>query len=242
MKKTILFVTVIAAICLTCCTQFNLSRTIEVTIPSHPWEEASGRRLWYTLRWTDGNCVRSVHVGQDQRTVEISALAGNTVVIAAYPLGDLNPFGAVLTPVDRNGLVQLNQNDGVVAALLLDIDVEISKRLNYGLIRERMLEITDDFRLIEHVSLLRDIQNGELSDSSFSLSQVHEIGPFALPNGVWESEYSRDPAIISSDSFSCPVKLPDGVFRFLNAETLMELVLIVDENGDRYSYLRRSPL
>ena len=240
-KKLIsVFLVVLVLVLLPSCSFVWSKRTITVRIPQHPWEKISGRKLWYTLRWTDSDGLKAVHIPQDMRTVDIEVSPGRTTVIAAYPLGDMSPFGTAVTPADARREVLLSQEEGYLASLMSDLDPEITGTLNYGLILEEMLGKTDDIRKIDDVSLLRDIQNGELAKDSFKVSEAHGVGPFALANGIWESEFLRDPCIVSAEGMSGITELPAGVFRFLNVLSNMVLVLIVDRDGNSYSYIRES--
>ena len=215
-------------------------REVEVTIPDHPWERASGKNLWYTLKWTYGDEIRSVFIPPDQRSVRLYLPPGETAIIAAYPLGDMSPFGAILTPLDTSSRIILSQNDGVLAGELLDIDRVVTSRLNYGLISSNLREKTDDFRNLDKVSFLRDLQNGVLSKRSFRVFSFFPVESFALPNGIWTSEFLQDPGLVVTEGKSPDLQLPEGVFRYLNPEMDRMLVLIVDSAGSAYSYLRQS--
>ena len=215
-------------------------RFLEIEIPKHPWEDASGKALWYTLKWTYGSEVRSIYMGPDERKAAIYVPIGETVIVAAYPLGEMAPFGAIITPLDYTFRVVLNQNDGVIANELIDLDHSVVERINYGLICDNMLKKCNDLRRIEQVSFLRDLQNGELSEVSFKAVSLFGVDPFALPNGIWTSEYLRDCSLCVTDNLSPQLQLPEGVFRYLNPEMDRVLVLIVDSSGNSYSYLRQS--
>ncbi|MBR2281361.1 MAG: hypothetical protein IJ863_01925 [Spirochaetales bacterium] len=231
---------VILAILLLSCSVAHPDRRIEVTIPEHPWEVFGGVRLWYTLKWTYGDSLRSLYIPSDVRKVSISVPVGETVLVAAYPLGEMNPYGGSVTPLDSSMELVLSQNDGSIVGELLDIDRMMTVRLNYRLLSERMREKVDDFRLVSKVPLLRDLQNGELLASSIKVSTTFAIDSFSLPNGMWVSEFLRDSSLVVTNGFSGDFELPEGVFRYLNAEMGRELVIIVDSSGASYSYLRQS--
>ena len=241
-RKTILSASfaVLLLVLLVSCSFVQPRRTIRILIPQHPWEKVSGRKLWYTLRWTDSDGLKTLHVTQDMRAVDIEVDPGRTTVVAAYPLGELSPFGTAVTPADNRKEVLLSQDEGFLTSLLSDIDTEMTGTLNYGLILEEAQRKTDDIRKIDDVSLLRDIQNGELSKDTIRVSDGYCVGPFALANGIWESEFLRDPCLVSIDGLSGTTVLPAGVFRFLNAQSNMVLVLIVDRDGNSYSYIKES--
>ena len=230
----------LSAVFLFSCSVVNPDRVLEVTIPSHPWERVTGKSLWYTLKWTYGDEIRSAYLSPDQRTIRLYVPSGETVLIAAYPLGDMSPFGAAITPLDTSSNIVLNQNDGVFVGELLDIDRTVTSRLNYGLISREMREKTDDFRVIEKVSFLRDLQNGVLSETSIKVVSLFGVDSLALPNGIWTSEFLQDPGLVVTDGMSPPIQLPEGVFRYLNTDMDRVLVLIVDSAGNSYNYLRQS--
>ncbi len=239
-RKTIsLLIIATALVMLVSCTDVQSKRKVSFRIPQHPWEGVSGKRLWYTLRWTDGEAVNAIHIPQDERSVTLKVLPGRTVLAVAYPLSDMAPFGAAITPEDGKADVLMTPEDGTLADMLIDMNSKALGMLNYGLIRNKMLKKTNDIRKIEDVSVIKDIQNGMLSESSFKVSSCFDVGPFALSNGIWESEFIRDPSIVASDGMSNSVSLPVGVFRYLNTEDDMVLVLIVDRDGNFYSYQKR---
>ena len=240
MRNIFIAVFVAAVVLLCSCSQGMYRRTVEVVIPPHPWEKASGKNLWYTLRWTDSSGVRSLYVGPEQRSVSLDVPVGETVIVAAYPLGELNPFGGAVCPPDESRVLVLSQNEGVFANELLSLDREVTRELNYGLLVDDMLKKCDDLRQIGKVSVIRDIQNRQLHDASIKPVSLFGIEPFAVPDGIWTSEFLRDPDLIVTDGTAGPLELPEGVFRYLNTELDRVLVLIVDSRGDRYCYLRQS--
>ena len=240
MRKIFIAVIIAAVVLLCSCSQGMFSRTVEVVIPPHPWEKASGKNLWYTLRWTDSSGVRSLYVGPEQRSVSLEVPVGETVIVAAYPLGELNPCGGAVMPSDESRTLVLSQNEGVFADELLSLDREVTRDLNYGLLIGNMLKKCDDLRQIGKVSVIRDIQNRQLHDASIKTVSLFGIEQFAVPDGIWTSEYLRDADLIVTDGTAGPIELPEGVFHYLNTELDRMLVLIVDSKGDRYCYLRQS--
>ena len=88
--------------------------------------------------------------------------------------------------------------------------------------------------------MLRDLQNGELGESSFKVVNLFDVDSFALPDGLWTSEFIRDPSLCVTEDLTAPMQLPEGVFRFLNTELDRVLVLIVDSGGNSYSYIRQN--
>ena len=240
MRKIIFAVLLAAVVLLASCSQGVYRRTVEIVIPPHPWEKASGKKLWYTLRWTDSSGLRSLYVGPEQRSIVLEFPIGETVLVAAYPLGELGPFGGAVTPLDEAFTLELSQNEGVIVNELLSLDREVTRELNYVLLCRTMLEKCDDIRQIGKVSVIRDLQNRQLHDASVKKVSLFGVEQFAVPDGIWTSEYLRDPDIVVTGGTAGPLELPEGVFHYLNTELDRVLVLIVDSRGDRYCYLRQS--
>jgi len=233
----------LAAIVLAACASCSIAcpeRVLDFVIPTHPWESVSGKKLWYTLRWTYGEEVRSMYVSPGERNLTIRVPAGETVLVAAFPLGEMSPFGAAVTPLDTGREVVLTQNDGVVVGELLDIDRMVTSRLNYTLVSQEMKRRSTDFRCIDKVPFLRDLQNGVLTEDSVRAVALFGVDSFAAPNGIWTSEFISDPGLFVTDGMTAPMQLPEGVFRYLNTEMDRVLVLVVDGAGNTYSYLRQN--
>lgn len=239
-KRTVLLVAAVILAVLASCSVARPERALDIVIPTHPWETVSGKKLWYTLKWTSGDDVRSVYVTPEERNITIYVPAGETVLVAAFPLGEMSPFGAAVTPLDTGREVVLTQNDGVVVGELLDIDRMVTSRLNYGLVSQEMKRRSNDFRCIDKVVFLRDLQNGVLSEESVRPVALFGVDSFAAPNGIWTSEFISDPGLFVTDGLTAPMQLPEGVFRYLNTEMDRVLVLIVDSAGSTYSYLRQN--
>lgn len=239
MKRIFVFLSVVVVlVSLVSCSMVEPTRRITVTIPTHPWEIASGQNLWYTLKWTCGNEITSMHISAHERVISIDVPVGETVLVAAYPLGDMSPFGGAITPLDENPRLMLSQNDGALVAELMNVDRSVTHQLNYTRLREGILKSIEDFRCIDRFTVLRDLQNGELADTSIRISDVFEVPSFVIPNGIWTSEFICDASFVVWENLASPVRLPEGVFRYLNPEMDRILVLVVDSKGETYSYMR----
>ena len=242
MGKKILLFTLLSILLLLIfsCSIYCPDRQVLVTIPKHPWETATGQSLWYTLKWTVGDQIQSIHITGEERTIKLKIPVGETVLIAAYPLGDMCPFGGVVTPMDKNSHLTLDQNDGTIVAMLFDIDREVTCQLNYHLLKQKIGKISDDYRLIDKLKMLRDLQNGELSDISIKKVAPFGIDSFVLPDGLWISENLYNASLYVKDGLTNPVNLPEGIHRYLNKELDRILDLVVDNSGSFYSFLRQN--
>lgn len=239
-KKVACSLAVVLVVLLSACSEWEVERKVMVRIPEHPWEVVTGKRLWYTIKWTDGQGMQVRHLNQEERSIEISVRPGETVLVAAYPLGDMAPYGIAITPLNGESDFLLTQEDGVLVGLLIDLDKELIDQVNFDLVLSKMRATANDIRAIDSSQLLRDIQNGELSSQSFKDSGMYQAGPFALTNGLWESEFFRDSDLAVTGGLSAEVTLPPGVYNYLNVEERMVMTLVIDLEGDTYNYLHRS--
>lgn len=238
MKRICVLFSAFAIVVMVSCSMVSTTRRVTVTIPTHPWEVVTGQRLWYTLKWTDGSNLNCMHVSSEERVIDIHVPVGETVLIAAYPLGDMRPFGGAITPVDASSRIMLSQNDGALVSELMDLDASVTHQLNFGRLKDEMLVHTDDFRCLDLFAILRDLQNGQLDQSSIHEVPKFSIDPFMVPNGIWTSEFIGDASFVVTENITRHTQLPEGVSRYLNPEMERVLVLVVDARGDMYSYMK----
>ena len=234
-KFFLIFITLLLAVS---CSYDSLYRTVTIEIPEHPWEKFAGENIWYNLCWSDYNRINELYVSPSQRIVHIRIPLGVTVPVCAYPIGEMQAFGFVFTPLDDNSFIQLNQNDGYLANILINLDYDPVKNLNYGKLREKASGLTDDFRLIDETELVKDILNGNLKASSLKINNRITVPPFPAVNGTWVSESVNDARIIFMGNMTTELELPPGVNRFLNAEKNLELRIVIDSDGSVYHFER----
>ncbi|MCF0237013.1 MAG: hypothetical protein HUK24_00320 [Sphaerochaetaceae bacterium] len=221
-------------------------RVITLVIPSHPCEGPAKTSLWYTLKWNKGDNICSIHVPQDVRSLTIEINIGETVAIVAYPLGELNPIGLVITPLDSLSEYTLSFTDGFLANLFLSSDLSVVKNLNYKPIKEALYKDgldnwkLSDIRTLDKVRFLQDILNGELSKSSIKFQNTFLVSSFSLPNGIWVSEYPTDKTLYVTDMTSKDLYLPEGVFHYFNSSQDRILTIAIDSQGNTFHYLRRN--
>lgn len=233
------------------CSLTSFERKVVLEIPKHPWENCSvNAKIWYSLKWSYGNEIKSLYVSPEEKEVEIKIPVGETVFICAFPLGEMQPFGCVITPLDSLSTFELSQDDGFWAAMFLDLDRDVTKGLNYkelkSVIGERLKEVSDQggnqagisCRNLDKVVFLRDVYNGELSKSSIEFLSPFTVSPFAVSNGVWISELMLGPCYTVTNSIMPELTLSEGVHRFYNPTTNRELVVVVDDRGNVFRYIR----
>ena len=230
----ILFVVVLV---FSACSNIELERTVKIQIPKHPWED-SGESLWYSLKWTSGSEINALYVPKDARELSLTIPAGESVFVCAFPLGNMRPFGTVITPFDEAKVFVLEQNDGILAQLFMDSDRAAVAGINYPRVKAKALEVSFDFRLLDQVRLLKDALNGKLTENSFKAVEAFDVPSFDIPTGFWVSEAVLGHNILTTSGATGNLKLPSGVHRYYNSSMKRELVIVVDTEGKVFHYVR----
>lgn len=222
---------------LSACSDIKPERTVAIRIPQHPWE-TDDTKLWYSLKWTSGSEINVLHIEKGQREISITVPSGESVFVCAFPLGNMRPFGTVITPFDNSEVFVLNQNDGFFAQLFMDSDRVAMAGINYPLLKAYALEVSFDFRLLDKIKILKDSLNGKLGKTSLKLVEAYDVLSFAIPNGFWVSESVLDHNILTTDGTTGVLKLPEGVHRYYNNSLQRELIIVVDSDGKTFHYLK----
>ena len=190
MRKVIVIFSILLLFC-SCSYDLNEKVCLVISIPPHPWE-IGGTPLWYTLKWTDGNEVRTRYVDVDERQIKVYSKASQTVMIALYPLGRLNPFGGYYLPFSKNTHIQVSQQTGVLVSELLKLDKFCRVTINFKAIKDKMNSLTTDYRLIDYSKLKEDLNNNSVDNNSFKVLEKSTIENLIIPSGLYTSENILD--------------------------------------------------
>lgn len=226
------FVCCLSVLCLCGCTQTALSRTVSIIIPDHPWETEGVEKMWYSLQWTDGSSVRTLFVDNTTRNVALKVPLGANIIVCAYPMDDLMPFGALIGPSGGEAGVVLDQDAGFLADLLLGIDLTVACSVNFEMLEKHAYLNTEDFRLLDPDVLLTDILNGRLSAKSFRVLEAVEASELLFYPGIWESESVHENALtVGADGIVPVLELGRGVHRYLCVNRELEIRIVVSQDG-----------
>ena len=230
MKK--LFLLFVSICLITGCSLFPQTREVSLSIPYHPWENGTDRQMWYTLRWTGESSIESLHIPRGTKSATISVPIGKTVIICAYPLGKMTPFGAVIQMDEQNNNIRMTQNDGILCSYLINLDRDVTSILNYRKIKEKISSGCRDFRVINTETLTSDILNGTIDDSSFKKMELKKVTPLNIPEGHWVPASFFDASFdITSGQETPELNLTPGIHYYINHQTNIELRLFPDENS-----------
>ena len=234
MKKffSLCFVSSLCVLCLCGCTQTVLTRTVNIIIPEHPWETEGVEKMWYSLQWSDGSSVRTLFVDNRTRNVELKVPLGENIIVCAYPMDDLMPFGALIGPAGGEAGVVLDQDTGFLADLLLGIEGGVACSVNFEMLVKYASQKTGDFRLLDSDVLLTDILNGRLSEKSYRVLETLEASDLLFYPGIWESESVHENALTVGADGAVPVlELSRGVHRYLCVNRELEIRIVVSQDG-----------
>lgn len=240
MKKMVILIFAVQ-ILLSCSTSV-FYRKVYVQIPQHPWEENTSKNLWYTLKWTDGKEIQSLHVDDSTRMISISIPIGQAVYICAYPLGEMVPFACAVTPLDNNNTYTLSQNDGYLIQEIINLDEKIRSRINYPYLSKVCALLTDDFRKINKIDLLQNIINGKLTKASVKIKTPTEVPQVSVPDGIWISENQNDNLLTVQNRKTPVLFLNPGINRYYCPEQNREMRITVDYDGVVHAVMRQASL
>lgn len=240
MKKIILFL--FTTLFFVSCSS-PLTRTLTLEIPQHPWEIHTGVNLWYSLKYGASSAdIRTLYISSSERTVNVEVPTGLTVFFCAYPLGEMQCFGAATGPYDNSNTLKLDPDKGFLANLFLNTQGDAASKVNFELLCNLASQVTPFFTSLDSSRIIQDTLNGNLSKNSITLCPFTQIEPFAVTNGTWVCELSRFGQFTSTGNMTPVLSLPPGVFRFLNYDEELELRITVDSSGSYFQRIRRSLL
>lgn len=220
-----------------CSGRAELLRPVSVVIPDHPWE-SEGHRMWYSLQYNDGEGLRTLFVENGVREVYLKVPAGRTVYVCAYPLGSLRPFGTGVSPLSEGTVFVLDQDQGVIADLMLKIGEPAVERVNYERLVGAASEVADDFSFLDTELLAQDVYNGDLQKNSVKAKEGVKVTGLEFYQGLWVPENVHSAAFrVGPDGQAPDMVLAEGVHRFLCAERSLEIRIVVSQDGV-YKYER----
>lgn len=190
----------------------------------HPWEEASLKKLWHTLVWTDGlGKLQSMHLGPGQRQAYLSIPKGKTTVICAYPLGDMLPYGGFFS-LDGKGTILLSQDKGELAKLLLDAFL-CNPEAVQSIDAEALFALCPKPSLMDRTSLTVALLNGNWETKLFNPLEANLSD---LPSGYWVPERITQKPFFSQWGGTTLLNLEGGVQRWWCRERSLKLVVYAD--------------
>lgn len=231
MKILKLQVTILLLILLISCSQDITHAYVEVVIPEHPWETYTGAKIWYTLKWTDGDGEHTKHVESSAQSVRIKVKADRTVYICAYPLSDMLPFGAAFTPASVPACILLTQDEGYLADIFMNLKEEVREKINWEALLQACFSKSEALMDLDVQMLVSAAMNGNLGKSSAVKNSSYEIGPFTVQNGVWVPERTGEGRVFVNDGEMEKMNVTPGVYRYYESEASLEMRIVCEPDG-----------
>ncbi len=201
-------------------------------VSTHPWEEASLKKLWHTLVWTDGwGRLQAMHLSPGERQATIPVQKGKSTIICAYPLGDMLPFGGFFSQGNQE-VIHLSQEKGELAKLLLDAYLCNPEAVEC-IDADALFNLCPRVSLLNKVTLTVGLLNGvvEIEDLSPLLAKFAD-----LPAGFWVPERKSQVPFFSVWGESVSLCLEGGVQRWWCRERSLELIVFADLKKKTFSY------
>ncbi len=239
MKKISFYLTLV--VLLSSCT---FSPPITLTVSPYfdtPWEEVSGKEMWYKVKWFDGDRVETVYMDRGVWCIKVKADRDSVMVFAFYPLGDMEPLGGFWEPGDNNK-VWLSPEDGFFADMLIRASETYPSPVSKTSIK-RIKERIPDLGAINRVSFLSSLLEGKINDNEIELYKKYRVPLDGVPKGKWVSLYSHSQSISVSDVFDPgTVSLFPGVYHYINFNRDLMLTVTLDEKGSYHTRVSSPPL
>lgn len=213
---------------LSCDSSFSGRREVTALLSGlHPWESASHTR--FSWSWTSSSGEKGTMDGK-ARSCSLSFPLGECGVVVAYPLGDYEPYGAVVPPDAQE--VELTPEGGRVAQVLLRLWPDYGKQLRH--LDWPKLEAYLDGRVWEAdlPSLLVSVLNGKLPDTLPLLPNVGHTF-VSLPEGRWIGERFELGSFWHRSNSKERFSLPDGCSVWYCPEKQVAVKVVVDARTAR---------
>ena len=235
------FIVILSVIFLFCSCSFDVNEKVclSISIPTHPWE-IGGTPLWYTLKWTDGNEIKTRYIDGNERQIKIYSKASQTVMIALYPLGRLNPFGGYYLPFSKSKNVQVSQQVGVLVSQFLSLDEFCRASINFKAIKDKIDSLTNDVRLINYSNLKKDLNMNEVNNKSFNLLKKMTLYNCIIPSGLYTCENIIDENFFISENKIPKLVVTPGCHCYYNFEKEIEFKVYVDSENKKITTSLRS--
>jgi len=234
------FVVIFCVLILVCSCSYDINEKVclSISIPPHPWE-VGGTSLWYTLKWTDGNKVKIRYIDNNERQIKIYTKASQTVMVALYPLGRLNPFGGFYLPFSKDTHIQVSQQTGVLVSQFIQLDEFCRVSINFKAIKEKLDLLTTDYRLIDFDILKIDLNNDEVDNNSFKVLNKGTIENCIIPSGLYISENVIDGNFFILENKIPKLTITPGWHCYYNFEKQIEFKVYFDsKTGKIITFLR----
>lgn len=222
----------------------TFSPSITLTISPYsdtPWEEVSGKEMWYKVKYFDGEKTETIYLDRGVWSLDITIDRGSLLLFAFYPLGDMEPLGGFWEP-GKGKKVWLSPEDGYFIDMLLSASETYPAPIS-TLSVSKLKEAIPDLGSINRVSFLSSLLEGKVNKKEIELYKKYRVPLDGVPKGNWISLYSHSQSLTVSDVFEPGnVSLFPGIFHYINFDRNLMLTITVEEEGKYYTRVSSPPL
>ncbi len=198
----------------------------------HEWAKVSGRPLWHTISFTQGDSLGAVYLPVGERRVRLIIPTGATVIFTARPLGTLRALGGALQGDEEGGEVILSSEEGVLCTYLQKVNRDWSgviESLGYHTIA-RNVRIAGN---VHYPSLIQSIITGRYEEEKIAEADLFFHTIDSIPSGrYYEDGYEGRQFYKGEYQAAVLPSLSCGVHSFINHERLLILNLIISDRSD----------
>lgn len=220
----------------------SLSIPMEVSVSLYsdtPWEEETGKEMWYRLSWFDGKECHTEYLESGVWRVRRKVRPGALSVFVFYPLGSLEPFGGFWEGDGRE--VFLTPEDGFFADTLISLAKDYPEAVA-TLSVKNLREKVHDLGSVDRVEIVKAIAEGKLGESEIKQYRRYSVPLEGVMKGVWVSLYSRSSSIVVTDIVDPgSVSLFPGIYRYLCLRRNLMLKVVVEEDGKYFLSVSSPP-
>lgn len=231
----ILFVVLFLSSC-----SFSLPMTLTCTIPdNHPYEQASGKLMWYKIVYFDGKDVKSFIANEGKRKFQIKVYPGGLRPVIAIPLDKLTPLGGYYEEGGESDVYFYSENGSFLQTLLEAASDRPEVISNLSL--DWLKSLGYDFGTIDQNLFIQQLYDGTLTHDSIKNAPFFHPKIETLSDGYWISDSVKAPSFYFKDCDGIILHLFSGVYNFWNQENEMLFTLVIAEDGRVFSRMGRLP-
>lgn len=236
-----IFLTALCSLFLLSSCALEIKKEITIALFSDlSWEEETGERMWFKVRYFDGESVKTDYLYADEREIKVEVSPSSLSVFVFYPLGSLTPFGGYWEP-GREDKVYVEPQLGYFAQMLVDAAETLSvavKELSVDAIRAD----NPDLGAIKRESFLSSLYSGELSKSRIELSKKYTVPLDGVLSGYWASLFGHSSSFsFTGNGEGYSVSLFPGIWYYLNKERDLILEIVISDEGEYWVKHKAKP-
>lgn len=237
-EKSILLVLVVFL--LSSCTFAPPLEVIASPYSDTPWEEVTGREIWYKAYWFDGREVHTEYLDRGVWSIKAKVYPDSLAAFVFIPLGTLSPIGGFWEMGD-GGKVWLTPEEGSFAEMIIDT-ASLYPEVTGTLRISRLKEVVPDLGAIDKESFIISLLEGSLDSKEIKLSKKYKVPLDGVMKGKWVSLYSHTQTIVISNAYDTgTVSLFPGVYHYLNLERNLMLTITLESDGRYWTRLSPPP-